>query len=498
VLLALICFLAGAAIMVIEISAYRLLAPLFGNSAYTWTALIGVVLIAFSIGGYLGGWLAERKTDFALLGWLLAGASVLTSFVPAVSGVAAPMFAESGLIAGPLSVSLMMLALPGILLGAVSPVCVRLLSALGKDAHVGIAAGTISMLGSLGSFLGTCLSGFYLLSNFGVRSIFVGTGVALIMLAGLAFYLARNKLPAQLPIWLAGAVAALVGANAREVQAANAIFERDSYYHRIRVVEEGAGDFTRRYLQLDSTAEGGMKVKDGSVVMDYQRFWQLPTMKPDFEVKRALFLGAGAFGMPEQLSKRFPQAIIDVVEIDPQVIAVGHEFFKLSEFPNVHAHAGDARHFLRQQRDVRYDFIFGDAYNGVQAIPAHLCSREFFALVQSRLTPQGMFLMNLISALQGPKSKLLSGMMSTLGDVFPHLELFAPGGKGEHAANLMLLGSAERWTPHFTERTYVAGSEEAFLQRTHVPRMLWPVEGPIFTDDFNPVDAIIARGLSVQ
>jgi predicted membrane-bound spermidine synthase len=47
-----ICFLAGAAVMVIEISAFRLLAPLFGNTAYTWTALIGVILIAFSVGGF--------------------------------------------------------------------------------------------------------------------------------------------------------------------------------------------------------------------------------------------------------------------------------------------------------------------------------------------------------------------------------------------------------------------------------------------------------------
>lgn len=39
--LAAICFLAGAAIMVIEISGNRLLAPLFGNSIYTWTALRG-------------------------------------------------------------------------------------------------------------------------------------------------------------------------------------------------------------------------------------------------------------------------------------------------------------------------------------------------------------------------------------------------------------------------------------------------------------------------
>src|SRR5204863_235519 len=57
-LLAVICFVAGAAVMVIEISANRLLAPNFGNSLYTWTALIGVVLVALSGGAWLGGVLA--------------------------------------------------------------------------------------------------------------------------------------------------------------------------------------------------------------------------------------------------------------------------------------------------------------------------------------------------------------------------------------------------------------------------------------------------------
>src|SRR3954466_14342752 len=77
VLLAVICFFAGAAVMVIEISANRLLAPNFGNSLYTWTALIGVVLVALSGGAWLGGTMADRMGRFDLLGWLLSGSAVL-------------------------------------------------------------------------------------------------------------------------------------------------------------------------------------------------------------------------------------------------------------------------------------------------------------------------------------------------------------------------------------------------------------------------------------
>ena len=496
--LALICFLAGAAIMVIEISAYRLLAPTFGNSAFTWTALIGVILIAFSAGGYLGGWLAEKKSDFSLLGWLLAGASVLTMFVPLINHAIVPSFQSSGLIAGPLMVAVFLFLVPGVLLGAVSPASVRLYSLLGKDAHVGFAAGTISMLGSLGSFVGTLLSGFYLLSNFGVKSIFLGTGTMLLVLAGLAFVLARQPIKAQVPIFIASLLAGTMSLLTKEATAANVIYEHDSYYHRIQVLEQGLDPHTERYLHLDSTMEGGMRMRDSGIVLNYQQFWQLPQMKPGFEMKRALFVGAGAFGMPERMSIQYPNAKIEVAEIDPNVIETGRKFFKLDQFPKVEAHAGDARRFLNQHADARYDFIFGDAYNGIRQIPVHLASKEFFQLVHDRLTPQGIFVMNVISAVQGPRSELLAGMMKTLQEVFPHLELFAVGGGLETIQNVILLAGNESWTPIFTETSYVPGSDHFRLARAFVPPNHWPTGGVVFTDDLNPVDAIIARGLMLE
>jgi len=496
--LALICFLAGASIMVIEISAYRLLAPTFGNSAFTWTALIGVILIAFSAGGYLGGWLAEKKSDFALLGWLLAGASVLTMFVPLFNSQLAPSFERSGLIAGPITISIFLFLLPGILLGAVSPASLRLYSLLGQDAHVGFAAGTISMLGSLGSFVGTMISGFYLLSNFGVKSIFLGTGLVLLLLAVLAFFLARNPIRAQLPIWLAGLLAGAFGLSAQDRAVANVIYEHDSYYHRIQVLEQGTAPHNERYLHLDSTIEGGMRMRDGGIVLDYQQFWQLPQMKDGFELQRALFMGAGAFGMPERMAMQYPQATIEVSEIDPNVIETGRRFFKLDQFPQVKAHAGDARRFLRQQSDVKYDFIFGDAYNGIRQIPVHLASQEFFQLVHDRLSPKGIFVMNVISAIEGPRAELLAGMIKTLQAVFPHVELFAIGGATTQPQNAILLASNESWASLFADTSYVSGSPSATIARCYVPPARWPLGGVVFTDDLNPVDAIIARGLMME
>lgn len=495
-ILALIVFLSGAAVMVIEICANRLLAPLYGNSVFTWTSLIGVILICFSAGGYLGGYLADKRADFAVLGWLLASAAVLTMFIPAIFALVGPAFVKSGIIAGPVLISLLLFAIPGVLLGAVSPASLRLYSLLGRDAHVGFAAGTISMLGSLGSFVGTFLSGFYLVSHFSRTSIFVSTGALLFLLALGAFYLARHNARVQAPVWVGGFIAMVIGATSQESKGVNVIYQHDSLYHRIQVTEQQTGTPSAiRYLELDSTTEGGMQVKDGDVVLQYQQFWRLPTMKSGFKMDNALFIGAGAFGMPEQLSRQYPQSIVDVAEIDPAVIETGRKFFKLDEFPRVHAHATDARRFLASSEGQKWDFIFGDAYNGMRQIPLHLASKEFFQLVHEHLTPHGIFLMNVISAVEGPRSELLAGMVKTLEEMFPHVEIFAVARQLDVAQNVMILASNDNWQPVFTDNSYVSGSWESGIANTFVPVPQRPVDGVVFTDDLNPVDAIIARGL---
>ena len=493
--LGLSCFLAGAAMMVIEICAYRLLAPFFGNSVYTWTALIGVILIAFSAGGYLGGHLADRKMALDLLGWLLAGSAVLTFFIPELHTVFAVGLSAHGLIAGPVMISLLLFAIPGILLGAVSPAAVRFYSLTLKDSHVGAAAGTISMLGSLGSFVGTFLSGFFLLSTFGVRSIFFGTAALLLVLAVAAFLLAKNTLKQQAPVILSGLFAFGMSWMTAPKPKPGVIFEHESFYHHIAVREQRDGDVTRRVLQLDSTMEGGMDATTGDLILPYQQYWKLALLREPAKVGSALFIGAGAFGMPENVSREFPEAKVDVVEIDPQVIEVGRKFFKLDEHPHVQAHAGDARRYLLQNGGRKWDLIFGDAYNGIRQIPPHLATQEFYQQIADHLEPKGIFIMNLIAAITGPKAELTSGMLATVRKAFPYVEVFAVGYRRDETQNVILMASREDLKPLIVDRYAKQGSWQELLLRTHVPAGTVPRSSYVFTDDHNPVDAIIARGL---
>jgi spermidine synthase len=484
--------------MIVEICALRLLAPEFGNSVFTWTALIGVILIASSAGSYLGGYLADRRLALDMIGWLLAGSAVLVFFIPPLHGYVSPLVAAGGrLIAGPVIIALLLFAVPAVLLGAVSPAAVRFYSLTSKDTHIGASAGVISMLGALGSFVGTFLSGFFLISTFGVRSIFFGSRPAAPNASHRRLHSGKKLLQTTTPHPIGRTARRCHRFGRLPTPPADVIYEEESYYHRIRVSESGQSPNKRRVLELDSTQEGGMNPDTGELILAYQHFWKLALLNDSLKIQRALFLGAGAFGMPNEVSRLLPNAHVDVAEIDPRVIEVGRQFFQLADHPRVHAHAEDARRFLNTHSapDQRWDLIFGDAYNGIRAIPVHLTSTEFFQLVHDRLTDDGAFIMNVISAVQGPRAELLNGILASVRSAFPHVEVFAVGGRRDEPQNVILLATKSEWKSRVVDRFYAPGSLQQRLISTHVPSNQLARSGIAFTDDFNPVDAIIARGL---
>ena len=73
-----IVFGASVCIMVLELTASRLIAKYVGQSLYTWTSVIGVVLAGISIGNYLGGWLADKYSPQKVLARLFVISGLLT------------------------------------------------------------------------------------------------------------------------------------------------------------------------------------------------------------------------------------------------------------------------------------------------------------------------------------------------------------------------------------------------------------------------------------
>ncbi len=164
-------FVTSVCIMVLELTATRLIAKHVGNSLYTWTSVIGVVLAGITIGNYLGGWLADRFPPRKLLSWLFLAGS-LTSFAvlwldPLVAGLERPAdwdWSNWVLI----NVAMIYLA-PAVAMGTISPVVASL--ALSRSTQVGITVGSVYAWGAFGSIIGTFLTGFLLIDLFGTKAI---------------------------------------------------------------------------------------------------------------------------------------------------------------------------------------------------------------------------------------------------------------------------------------------------------------------------------------
>src|SRR4029453_452590 len=120
-------FVVGTGSLGAEIAAVRLLAPYFGASTIVWANTIGIVLVALSVGYWLGGRLADRNPQMRGLCLLALTAAGLLALVPFVAdpmldiAVQALDEISAGAFIGSLFGVLVLVAVPGLLLGAVPP-----------------------------------------------------------------------------------------------------------------------------------------------------------------------------------------------------------------------------------------------------------------------------------------------------------------------------------------------------------------------------------------
>jgi len=77
-------FLAGGALMSLEMASFRLVEPEFGSGIEVWGSLISVFLGGLAIGAVAGGWLTPACTVgvTSRLSWTLAPASMTATGRP--------------------------------------------------------------------------------------------------------------------------------------------------------------------------------------------------------------------------------------------------------------------------------------------------------------------------------------------------------------------------------------------------------------------------------
>lgn len=143
------------------------------------------------------------------------------------------------------------------------------------------------------------------------------------------------------------------------------------------------------------------------------------------EPRRMLVVGLGGGTLPMFLQKHYPDATIDVVDIDPDVVDVARKFFGFRDDEFLHAHVADGRQFIEQSRQP-YDVIFLDAY-GSDSVPLHLTTQEFLRAMRQALKPGGVVVSNVWGRYANP---IYDSMVRTYQEVFEDLYILDVAGSG--------------------------------------------------------------------
>lgn len=492
----LIVLLVNAVVMSVELLATRLLFPRYGNTIFTWSAVITIVITGLFAGYWAGGVLADRRQDrFALLSLELTAAAVFVLAVPFLCDWVLLKIPLGDALYPPLWGCFLVFGLPAACLASAPPAVVGIVAGEGRSAAA--ASGIVSALSALGSVGGTLATTFWLVPSYGVRGLFIGYGVGLFALALFSRLFAAGKLkPARA---LAAVLAFLAGLAAGSQATAHPalttlvepVFRKESQYQLVRVFEHGGGRDLTRLLMLDSTEEGAMKVQSSDVVFDYTRAYRVFTNAFSAKDERKiLFIGGGAYGMPVRTAELLPKSEVDVAELDPVVEDVARRYFKAGDVPNLKMILADGRR-AAAERPGRYDGIFVDAYQGVYAIPFHLATRQFFETLRGALKPQGFVAFNVIGSI-AEREGFLCSFAETLRQVFPRVDLYPVRGIDETSQNIILVAGPKKGFPF--DRDLMKGAQ--FPVRVTSDGLACSGKTMILTDDHAPVEWLVAQYLA--
>lgn len=529
----------GFGFLSLELVWFRVLSPILGGSSVTFGLILAVALLGIGAGGFLYSLRSsDRPATVELLATTLAAEAVAV-MVPFVWGddlalVAAHLrhmvnLGRGYLVGGWAFVALCVVFPASVVSGYQFPAIFAL---LGRGrAAIGRHVGEAYAFNTLGTLLGSLLTGFVLLPTLGaivtwrlVAILFAG-----LSMVGVGLALLDDKRLSKLVAPFSTALVALllftgsgpgatfrhsaVGAGRVELAdlTPNEVIALGRQTEDLIVWERDGVESSVGINIMNGVAFIVNGKSDGAVVDDRgaQAFLALlpaalhPAPKRGFVVGLGTGMSAGVLGRTPGIER------VDVIELEPSVVEVARRSTLANgavlQNPRVHLFIGDGREALITSKQS-YDLVVSEPSNPYRAGVAALFTREFYLAGRARLAPGGLFAQWMQS--YETDGKALASVLGTLGSVFPYVSLWSLGG-----ADLVLVGSmspqfidVDRLRgvlagPHYANwmrRAWNVEGVEAFLAH-HIARpdvvrgLVDRMGAPINTDDLNVLEYSFAR-----
>jgi len=479
-------FVCGALVMIYEIIGSRLLSPYIGASTYVWTSLIGVILAALSLGYWLGGRIADRRPEIKVLSLVLFLAGGLVSVTILLKDLILSFIAQMpfGLEIKSVAAALLLFAPASVLLGFVAPYAVKLKITTIDEA--GKTVGRLYALSTVGSILGTFLAGFVLIPFVGSEKTLYIIGASLIGLSVLLapFALTRFNVAVLVLFVFAIGISELKNHFLRQTRDLHDI---DTEYSRVQVFKT-IEPKTKKEIRAIATdpyfVQSAMFTDSDDLALEYANYYHLiKHFKPDFQT--TLLIGGAGYTFPNEYLKKYPQAKIDVVEIDPQMTEIARKFFRLKNHPHLNIIHEDGRVFLNQSAANRYDAVLMDAFGSLFSVPFQLTTVEAVENISRVLTSDGVVIFNLGGAIRGDAGKFLQAELKTYKQVFPKVYLFKVNADyaDEQLQNLIIIACKNETAAALTSSDAEMSN---LLEHLYTGDVNADIE--ILTDDLAPVE----------
>ena len=199
-----------------------------------------------------------------------------------------------------------------------------------------------------------------------------------------------------------------------------------------------------------------------------------------------LEIGFGGGRTAWYLHKHVPALDITAVELDPAVVELAKKYFGVRSEERFKIAVADGRSFMLKSKDT-WNVVMIDAYRG-PFVPFHLLTEEFYKVVKSKLKPGGVVVQNI-----EPTTMMFDSAIATIQRVFPNVEFYDAGGnvvavaydgpRQTHSALSARAGAVQK------EYRLLYPLNEILKERRIVNRT---VPGKILTDDFAPVESLLA------
>lgn len=490
-------FVSGMTTLAAELAAGRLIGNVFGTSNLVWASIIGLILIYLTLGYFLGGKWADANPTPGAMYRILAWGAFTIGLVPYIAGpvlrAAATAFdaLSVGIMAGSFIAVLILFSVPITLLGAISPFAIRL--SVDDTSKAGQISGQIYAISTLGSFIGTFLPTLVTIPTIGTTKTFLVFGLFLLFVAltGLGKFVSRSEMLKLIWMPIVLALVAILSAGQALKNNNGQVYETESAYNYIQVQQ--INGFT--LLRLND-GQGVHSIYHPDT-LQYGGPWEQFLVGPYFyanrkpqDIKRMAIIGLAAGTAARQASAVYGAIPIDGFELDERIVEVGQKYFGLN-LPNLTIHIGDGRLNL-ERSPYKYDIVAVDAYRPPY-IPPHMTTQEFFTIIASHLTENGVLTIN-VGSVPGDR-RLIDGLATTMGTIFPSIHImdipgtlntmiFAtmqPTSRENFAANLVAISTDTTIDPLLVN---AMASTYTNLKAGYTP-------STVFTDDLAPIEWIV-------